>query len=150
MNDPPASDRWTSLRAATGALIRRTTYGRESSDVDNEFIAMHGTMFISFRDLERSASFETRLREAGERLLRQHPYVTRCHLSVDGRPQGSDGGAIRIHLSMPGAQLHAARRALHRADQDFTAALNDVLLDLRRQLRDLEGRRSTALLPRHT
>jgi len=81
-------------------------------------------------------------------LLRQHERATRCHMTVDGRAQGADGGSVRIHLCIPGAQLHAVRRARSAEEGALTEALNEAYLDIRRQLRELEGQRSTALLPR--
>ena len=108
---------------------------------------MHAPLSISFNDLERSHAVEARARETAERLMRQHERVTRCHITVDGRAEDGDGGAVRIHVCMPGAQIHAARRARTCEEAALAQALSEAYLDIRRQLRDLDGQRSTALIP---
>ena len=60
---------------------------------------------VTFRRFERSGALEARTREIGERLQRCDPRITQCHISILG---GGDGSvSVRIHVSVPGAQIHA-------------------------------------------
>ena len=61
---------------------------------------------VTFRRFERSGAVDARIREIGERLRRCDPRITQCHISVLGGVPG-DAVSVRIHVSVPGAQIHA-------------------------------------------
>src|ERR1700730_7498138 len=62
---------------------------------------------VTFRRFERSGALEARTRESGERLQRCDPRITQCHISVLGGAAGDGSVSVRIHESVPGAQIHA-------------------------------------------
>ena len=62
---------------------------------------------VTFRRFERSGALDARIREIGERLQRCDPRITQCHISVLGAAAGAGSVSVRIHVSVPGAQIHA-------------------------------------------
>jgi ribosome-associated translation inhibitor RaiA len=65
---------------------------------------------MSFRQLPRSGALESCARDIGSRLQRLHQRMTACHIVFEGN--GAAPGAIapyqvKIHVSVPGAQIHA-------------------------------------------
>lgn len=62
---------------------------------------------VTFRHFERSGALEAGIREIGDRLQRCDPRITQCHISVVGGTAGGGSVAVRIHVSVPGAQIHA-------------------------------------------
>lgn len=99
---------------------------------------------LSFLNVERTPTVETRLRELSERLRRYHDRIRHCQMTVS-RP--ADNGlrvAVRIHVSIPGAQIHAEGE--RRADVNEEALLHDAVLSAaadafesaRRQLGELQ------------
>jgi len=93
---------------------------------------------VTFRRFERSGALDARIREIGERLRRCDPRITQCHISVLGGAPG-DAVSARIHVSVPGAQVHAD------SANDGTPGHTDAFLALRKayesarsQLRSLQ------------
>lgn len=92
---------------------------------------MNTGLSLTFRRFERSGAVEVRIRELGERLRRCDERITQCHISVLGGDAmaagcGADMSvAVKIHLSLPGAQIHA--------DSEYPdgASHSDVFLALR-------------------
>jgi hypothetical protein len=62
---------------------------------------------VTFRRFERSGALDARIREIGERLQRCDPRITQCRISVLGGEPGDGSVTVRIHVSVPGAQIHA-------------------------------------------
>jgi Sigma 54 modulation protein / S30EA ribosomal protein len=108
---------------------------------------MSSTLTLTFRHIERSGALEARAREFGERLRRSHDRISHCHITVLGEAQdGGLGVVVKIHVSVPGAQIHADGVAPDGAQhQDVFLALRDAYESARRQLMDLrrDGTRSS-------
>jgi len=112
---------------------------------------MASALTFTFRRVKRTGALDARVREVAERLRRCDERITHCHISVvagaDGRPD-DPSIAVRIHVSVPGAQVHAesiqADGARH---SDVFLALRDAYDSALRQLRDLQrdGRKSSLL-----
>jgi hypothetical protein len=64
---------------------------------------------VTFRRFERSGALEARICEIGERLQRCDRRITQCHISVLGGAAGDGSVSVRIHVSVPGAQILARR-----------------------------------------
>jgi ribosome-associated translation inhibitor RaiA len=111
---------------------------------------MQSPVIINFRHLERSGALEARVREMGERLQRYSGGDSaRCRVTVDGRVDGSDGArfAVSIHLSVPGAQIHAdSVQPDGSGHRDVYEALRDAYGRARRQLQDHKRERQSSLL----
>ncbi len=88
---------------------------------------------VTFRRFERSGALDARIREIGERLRRCDPRTTQCHISVLGGAPGEPSVSVRIHVSVPGAQIHAD------SSNDDGTEHRDVFLALRKAY---EGARS--------
>ena len=107
-------------------------------------------MTMTFRHIDRSGALESRARELGERLRRYHAGITQCHVTVEGAADYRAGGSlyrVKIHLSVPGAQIHADSR--HHDDSahgDVYIALRDAYSSARRQLQDLRRDRGKSSL----
>lgn len=105
----------------------------------------------TFRGIERTGALEARVREIAQRLRHNHDRITQCHLTVYGGLDGSEGApyAVRIHLSAPGAQIHAD--SLHHngtGHRDVYVALRDAYASAARQLQDLRRERRSSLVNR--
>ncbi len=82
------------------------------------------------------------MREVAERLRRHHDDITHCHITVEDRlDDGPETGpyAAKIHLSLPGAQIHAdsigpGGHGYH----DLYSALRAAYASASRQLQDLK------------
>jgi hypothetical protein len=61
--------------------------------------------------LSRSGALEAAAREAGNRLRLLNDRMTRCHIVLEGEGDASHtetrACVVRIHVSVPGAQIHA-------------------------------------------
>jgi len=105
------------------------------------------SLILTFRNIERSGAVEARIREMSERLRRCHDRITYCHVTVLGGLNEAVGTvAVKIHLSVPGAQVHAdSVNPDGDRHTDVFLALRDAYDSARRQLRDLQrdGRRSS-------
>jgi len=105
------------------------------------------SLILTLRGIERSGALDTRIREIFERLQRCNDRLISCHVTLVRDPAG-DPAAVeaKIHLSVPGAQIHAdsldCRGEPH---TDVFSALRDAYDSARRQLRDLkrDGTRSS-------
>lgn len=114
------------------------------------YTAMHAALSLSFLHVDRTCALDARLREIGERLLRQSQRVLRCHIAVEGSP-GSRGApySVKIHLSMPGAQIHACSTPPDGARAPgLEEALKEAYVDARRQLQEIDRQRSMVLVLR--
>jgi len=106
-------------------------------------------MTMTFRHIDRSGALEARARELGERLRRYNSGITQCHLTVEGAvDHGADGSSyrVKIHLSVPGAQIHADSGQHGTGHRDVYIALRDAYSSARRQLQDLRRDRGKSSL----
>jgi sigma 54 modulation/S30EA-like ribosomal protein len=65
---------------------------------------------ITFRHVPRSGAVESAAREFGYRLELVNDRISACHITVERRAtleEGTGEYAVKIHLSVPGAQIHA-------------------------------------------
>jgi hypothetical protein len=64
---------------------------------------------LTFRHLPRSGALEASARDVGDRLQRLNDRMTACHIVFEGIPEAAGGVPfrVRIHVSVPGAQIHA-------------------------------------------
>jgi ribosome-associated translation inhibitor RaiA len=101
---------------------------------------MQSPITLTFGHIERTGGLEADAREIGERLLRFNERITHCHLIIEGRPDAAKGSqySVKIHLSVPSAQIHA--RSLHNGGHpsDVYAALREAFDDAKRQLQELQ------------
>ena len=99
---------------------------------------MQSASSLSYCHFERSGALESRVRELCERLRRCNDRITQCHVTVVGDPGSYSGGVeVRIHLSLPDAQIHAD--SLGGAPHtDVFGALRDAYDSARDQLRNLK------------
>ena len=94
---------------------------------------------VTFRRSERSGALEARIREIGERLQRCDPRITQCHISVLGAAAGAGSVSVRIHVSVPGAEIHAdSANDGGPGHSDAFLALRKAYEDARGQLRSLQ------------
>lgn len=70
---------------------------------------MNSPVTLTFRHLARSGALEASARDVGGRLQRLNGRMTACHIVFEGTPDTAGGVPFRvkIHLSVPGAQIHA-------------------------------------------
>lgn len=88
---------------------------------------MTASVTLTFRHLPRSGALESAARDIGDRLEELYHRITACHIVLegDGAAPGAGPYHVRIHVSVPGAQIHAEsapadphaepRNALHSA-----------------------------------
>jgi sigma 54 modulation/S30EA-like ribosomal protein len=110
---------------------------------------MQSPVTVNFRHIERSGELEARVREIGERLRRYGGGTTCCRVTVEGSVDGTGVArfAVSIHLSVPGAQIHAdSVQHDGSGHRDVYVALRDVYGCARRQLQDLERERQSSML----
>jgi hypothetical protein len=110
---------------------------------------MNSPVTFTFLHLPRSGALEACAREVGGRLQRLNDRMTACHIAFEGTPESAGGAPIRvkIHLSIPGAQIHAegarqsevGQAAIHRA-------LRSAYENAKRQLEKLNPFRPTLTL----
>ena len=94
---------------------------------------------ITFRRFERSGAVEARICEIGERLQRCDRRITQCHISVLGAAAGNGSVSVRIHVSVPGAQIHAdSANDGAPGHTDAFLALREAYEGARSQLRSLQ------------
>jgi ribosome-associated translation inhibitor RaiA len=103
---------------------------------------MRPAVTLTFHNIERSGALEARMHEIAERLRRHYDEITHCHITVEDRLDGGPDGAsyaAKIHLSLPGAQIHSD--GIDPGDQghrDVYAALRAAYASAGRQLQDLK------------
>jgi ribosome-associated translation inhibitor RaiA len=104
---------------------------------------------LTFRHVTRSGALEARAREVAERLRRYNDGITDCHLTIESNPGETAGGAryaVKIHLSAPGALIHADSTPQNgTGHRDVYAALRDAYASARRQLQELRQNRSRSM-----
>jgi hypothetical protein len=94
---------------------------------------------VTFRHFERSGAVDARIREIASRLQRCDPRMTQCHISIiGGGPGGDPTVSARIHVSVPGAQIHADSANEGRGYTDVSLALRKAYEGARGQLRSLQ------------
>src|SRR5579872_4795546 len=103
---------------------------------------MHSPLSMTFTSVERSGALEARLREIGERLLRHSPRVTRCHLTLEAKPDDPGNLTVKIHLCMPGAEIHAGSTFCGHSAGELEGAFKAAYLCARRQLLEIDRQRS--------
>ncbi len=102
---------------------------------------MRAPVILTFCNIERTGALEARMREVGERLRRHYGDITHSHITVEDRlDDGPETGpyAAKIHLSLPGAQIHADSNGPGgHGYHDLYAALRAAYASASRQLQDL-------------
>jgi hypothetical protein len=94
---------------------------------------------VTFRRFERSGALDARIRDIAERLQRCDPRISQCHISVLGGAPGDLTVSVRIHLSVPGAQIHADSAGDGGlGNSDAFVALRKAYESARGQLRSLQ------------
>lgn len=72
---------------------------------------MTAAVTLTFRHLPRSGGLESAARAIGQRLQELHHRMTACHIVLEGTtatPAAVSGAyEVKIHMSVPGAQIHA-------------------------------------------
>jgi hypothetical protein len=70
---------------------------------------MNSPVTFTFRHLARSGALEASARDVGGRLQRLNDRMTACHIIFEGTPKSAGGlpFRVKIHVSVPGAQIHA-------------------------------------------
>lgn len=102
---------------------------------------MGAALTVTFRHLPHSGALEAAAREVGQCLQRLNDRMTGCHIVLVG--EGESHEAIRtclvkIHVSVPGAQIHAECRASHsEGGGDSRRALRTASDNVKRQLKRL-------------
>lgn len=102
---------------------------------------MSARVTLTFRYLPRSAALEASAREMGDRLRRLNDDITACHIVLEGSPQEPVGAPFRvkIHLSVPGAQIHAESAQPSSGGQTAThGPLRSAYENAKRQLAKLK------------
>jgi hypothetical protein len=96
---------------------------------------MTAPVTLTFRHLPRSGALESSARDIGQRLKDLHHRMTACHIVLEGDggvPEGQGPYQVKIHLSVPGAQIHAeslraeARDPLHSAYENAKRQLEKL------------------------
>jgi ribosomal subunit interface protein len=103
---------------------------------------MRAPMTLTFQHIERTGALEARMREIAERLRRHYDDITHCHITVEERMQDAPNRApygARIHLSLPGAQIHADSVGPNgEGHEDVYAALRTAYSSVSHQLQGLK------------
>ncbi len=98
---------------------------------------MSSPVTMTFRHLPRSGALEASARDVGDRLQRLHEDMTACHIVFEGTPEVAGGVPfrVRIHVSVPGAQIHAdSIRQPGKEPTDHHGLLRSAYENARRQL----------------
>jgi hypothetical protein len=98
---------------------------------------MSSPLSLTFRHLPRSGALEASAREVGDRLQRLNDGMTACHILFEGVPEAAGSVRIRvkIHVSVPGAQIHAeSARQPQEGQIAFHSPLRSAYENARRQL----------------
>jgi hypothetical protein len=108
---------------------------------------MSSPVTLTFRHLPRSGALEASARDVGDRLQQLNDRMTACHIVFEGTPESTGGVPFRvkIHLSVPGAQIHAA--SARPADAGAAAShspLRSAYENAKRQLEKLKPCRGDA------
>lgn len=103
---------------------------------------MSSPVTLTFRHLPRSGALEASARDVVDRLQRLNDHMTACHVVFEGTPEATPGMPFRvkIHLSVPGAQIHA--ESAHHTDLNNATThgpLRSAYENARRQLEKLKA-----------
>jgi ribosome-associated translation inhibitor RaiA len=97
---------------------------------------------LTFHQIERTGALEARMRDVAERLRRHHDDITHCHITVEDRLDDAPDMApyaAKIHVSLPGAQIHADSIGPNgEGHEDVYAALRAAYASVNRQLQGLK------------
>lgn len=104
---------------------------------------MQPVITLTFHHLDHSGALEDRARKVGSRLGKFGEQISRCHMTLEGPGNRSDGArapyTVKIDLTVPNAQIHADSLAVNGAGhEDIILALRDAFNNARRQLQDLK------------
>jgi ribosome-associated translation inhibitor RaiA len=103
---------------------------------------MRTPVTLTFHYIERTGALEARMREIAERLRRHHDDITHCHITVEDRMDDAPNMApfsAKIHLSLPGAQIHADSIGPGgEGHEDVYAALRNAYAGVSHQLQGLK------------
>jgi hypothetical protein len=102
---------------------------------------MSPPLTLTFRDLPRSGALEASARDVGSRLQRLNDGMTACHIVFEGAPEAPGGSPFRvkIHLSVPGAQIHAeSAQPLQDGQSNPHGPLRSAYENAKRQLAKLK------------
>jgi putative sigma-54 modulation protein len=94
---------------------------------------------LTFLHLPRSGALESSARDIGNRLQKLYHRMTACHIVLEGNAAATGADRpyrVKIHVSVPGAQIHAeggfgdrhaeARNALHSAYENAKRQLEEL------------------------
>ena len=102
---------------------------------------MSSPVTLTFRHLPRSGALEASARDVGGRLHRLYDHMTACHIIFEGTPEAAGGVPFRvkIHLCVPGAQIHAeSARQAGVGQAAFHSPLHSAYENAKRQLEKLK------------
>jgi ribosome-associated translation inhibitor RaiA len=103
---------------------------------------MRPPVTLTFHQIERTGALDARMRDVAERLRRHHGDITHCHITVEDRLDDAPEMApyaAKIHLSLPGAQIHADSFGPNgEGHEDVYAALRAAYASVSRQLQSLK------------
>jgi hypothetical protein len=114
---------------------------------------MSSPVTLTFRHLPRSGALEASARDLGDRLQRLNDRMTACHIVFEGTPETVGGVPFRvkIHVSVPGAQIHA--ESARQSDARHTlnhSPLRSAYENAKRQLERLRPSRGGLDLATHS
>jgi ribosome-associated translation inhibitor RaiA len=95
---------------------------------------------LTFRHLPRSGGLESSARDIGNRLQRLYHRMTACHIVLEGNPAEPTAEGpyhVKIHVSVPGAQIHAESASWDR-HEEARNALHSAYENVKRQLEKLK------------
>ncbi len=101
---------------------------------------MAAPITLTFRHLPRSGALEATARDIGSRLQDLHHGITACHIVLEGNaaaPLVNGPYQVKIHVSVPGAQIHA-ESAMGNDHTESRNALNSAYENAKRQLEKLK------------
>ncbi len=96
---------------------------------------------VTLHRIARSNALESFIADLGNRLQRINGRISSSHWTIEGQAGRQDGPArygVKIHLQVPGAQIHAANPPDGLGDADLYQALRRAYDDAKRQLQDLQ------------
>lgn len=108
---------------------------------------MSSPVTLTFRHLPRSGALEASARDVGGRLQRLNDRMTACHIVLEGVPETASGVPfrVRIHVSVPGAQIHAeSARQADAGPATSHSPLRSAYENAKRQLERLRPSRGDA------
>lgn len=104
---------------------------------------------LTLRRVDRSNELDSFIADLGSRLQRINGRISSSHWTIEGSAEGSGAGGeeparyrVKIHLQVPGAQIHAASPPDGAGDADLYQVLRRAYADAKRQLQDLQYDRS--------